>query len=109
MKMQGWDKNYREKVSPGEEKRHTGTSLVIQCLRLCASNTAGAGSIRGRGTKIVYAVLRPHMPVWPKKKKKERKKKKRHSFLLRLNYRLLDETRKYKGTDRVSVRFPDFY
>ena len=72
MKMQGWDKNYREKVSPGEEKRHTGTSLVIQCLRLCASNTAGAGSIPGRGTKIVYAVLRPHMPVWPKKKKRKK-------------------------------------
>ena len=45
--MQGWDENYREKVSPDKEKRHTGTSLVIQCLRLCASNTsayANAGS-----------------------------------------------------------------
>ena len=103
MKMQGWDENYREKVSPGKEKRHMGTSLVIQCLRLCASNPVGAGSVPGWGTKFVYAVLRPHMPVWPKKKKKERKKKKRHSFLLRLNYRLLDETRKYKGTDSESV------
>ena len=72
MKMQGWDENYREKVSPGKEKRHMGTSLVIQRWRLCASNTAGVGSIPGRGTKITYAVLRPHMHVWPKKK--ERKK-----------------------------------
>ena len=68
MKMQGWDENYREKVSPGKEKRHTGTSLVIQCLRPCASITAVTGSIPGRGTKIEYSVLRPHMPIWPKKK-----------------------------------------
>ena len=76
-----------------------GTSLVIQCLRPCASITAGTGSIPGRGTKIEYSVLRPHMPIWPKKKKNN----KRHSFLLRLNCRLLDETRSYKGTDSESV------
>ena len=80
MKMQGWDENYREKVSPGKEKRHMGTSLVIQCLRLCASNTVGAGSVPGWGTKIVYAVLRPHMPVWPKKKRKKGRRRRGIAF-----------------------------
>ena len=35
-----------------------GTSLVDQCLRLCASNAGGAGSIPGRGTKIPQATWR---------------------------------------------------
>ena len=32
-----------------------GTSLVVQLLRLCASNAGGSGSIPGQGT-------RSHMP-----------------------------------------------
>ena len=32
------------------------TSLAVQCLRLCTSSAAGAGSIPGRGTKLPHAV-----------------------------------------------------
>ena len=32
-----------------------GTSLVVQCLGLCASNTWGPGSVPGLGTKIPHA------------------------------------------------------
>ena len=32
-----------------------GTSLVVQRLRLCASNVEGTGSIPGQGTKIPQA------------------------------------------------------
>ena len=42
-----------------------GTSLVVQWLRLCASNAGIAGSISGWGTKIPYA-------VWPEREKKSR-------------------------------------
>ena len=34
-----------------------GTSLVIQWLRLCASNVGVVGSIPGQGTKILCALL----------------------------------------------------
>ena len=34
----------------------SGTSLVVQWLRLCASNAGGADSIPGRGTKIPHAM-----------------------------------------------------
>ena len=33
-----------------------GISLVVQWLRLCASNAGGAGLIPGWGTKIPHAV-----------------------------------------------------
>ena len=32
------------------------TSLVVQCLRLCASNAGNVGSIPGWGTEILYAL-----------------------------------------------------
>ena len=32
------------------------TSLVVQCLRLCASNAGDVGSIPGRGMEILYAL-----------------------------------------------------
>ena len=32
-----------------------GTSLAVQCLRLCASTAGGIGSIPGWGTKIPHA------------------------------------------------------
>ena len=41
---------------------YLGTSLVVQWLRLCASNAGGVGSIPGQGAKIPYA-------SWPKKPK----------------------------------------
>ena len=44
---------------------HTGTSPVVQWLRLCTSNAGGVGSIPGQGTKIPHAVQRV-----PKNKKK---------------------------------------
>ena len=33
-----------------------GTSLVIQCLRLCPSSAGGTGSVPGWGTKIPHAI-----------------------------------------------------
>jgi len=44
-------------VSIGFKKeREFGTSLVVQLLRLLASNAGGMDSIPGRGTKIPYAL-----------------------------------------------------
>ena len=34
-----------------------GTSLVVQWIRLQASNSGGMGSIPGQGTKILHAVF----------------------------------------------------
>ena len=45
------------------DEENKGTSLVVQWLRLQASNTGGMGLIPGWGTKI------PHALVWPKKNK----------------------------------------
>ena len=53
-----------------KNKTNDGTSLVVQCSRLCASNAGGTGSIPGWGTKISHAVQRGQ-----KKKKKKKKKK----------------------------------
>ena len=44
---------------------HSGTSLVVQWLRLCDSNAGSAGSIPGWGSKIL------HVLQCGKKKKKE--------------------------------------
>ena len=44
-------------------KLHSGTSLVIQGLRLCASTVRGMGSSPGWGTKILHA-------AWGSQKKK---------------------------------------
>ena len=41
------------------ENTNHGTSLVVQWLRLRASNAEGMGSIPGRGTRIPHA-LRHH-------------------------------------------------
>ena len=51
-----------------EEFCHFGTSLVVQWLRLCASNAGDMGSIPGQGTKI------PHACRARKKKKKTNQK-----------------------------------
>ena len=40
----------------------TGTSLVVQWLRLCALNAGGPGSIPGQGTRSCMSQLRPRMP-----------------------------------------------
>ena len=37
---------------------HTGTSLVVQWSRLCASTAGGTGSTPGQGTKIPCAAWR---------------------------------------------------
>ena len=50
----------RQKFS---KKNKYGIFLVVQWLRLRASNAAAMGLISGQGTKITPA-------VWPKKKKK---------------------------------------
>ena len=36
--------------------KHLGTSLMVQCLRLSASNAGSISSILGHGTKILHAV-----------------------------------------------------
>ena len=36
-------------------KMHRGTSLAVQCLRLCTSTAGGMGLIPGRGTRILHA------------------------------------------------------
>ena len=46
--------------------QRTGTSLVVQWLRLCAPNAGGMGSIPGQGTRILYTSPRGQ------KKKRER-------------------------------------
>ena len=38
----------------GRQKTYIGTSLVVQWLRLCASNAGGMALIPGQGTKILY-------------------------------------------------------
>ena len=38
-----------------ETRATRGTSLVVQWLRLCASNAGGTGSVLGQGTKISHA------------------------------------------------------
>ena len=50
-----------EKDSPGLmesviQESDLGTSLVVQWLRLCASNARGMGSTPRQGTKIPYAL-----------------------------------------------------
>ena len=39
----------------GYKNKTCGTSLVVQCLRLCTSNAEGTGSFPGSGTKIPHA------------------------------------------------------
>ena len=48
----------REGGEPPQELKDagTGTSLVVQWLRLCVSNAGGLGSIPGGGTKIPHAM-----------------------------------------------------
>ena len=54
------EKNQDREVfwKPGEEsiskRRNQGTSLAVQWLRFCTSNTGGTGSKPGRGTKIPH-------------------------------------------------------
>ena len=43
-------------------KKKTGTSLVVQWLRLCAPNAGGLGSIPGQGTRSHMPQLRARMP-----------------------------------------------
>ena len=37
------------------KKQSSGSSLVVQWLRLCASSAGGVGSIPGQGAKIPHA------------------------------------------------------
>ena len=45
-----------EKLLTRKIKQEEGTSLVVQWLRLCASNVGDTGSIPGQGTKISSAM-----------------------------------------------------
>ena len=43
---------------------NSGTSLVIHCLRICAPNAGGPGSIPGQGTRSHMLQLKiPHVVV----------------------------------------------
>ena len=57
----------QERLYSLHSKRESRTSLVIQWLRLCASNIGGMCSISGQETKIPYDTAKTG-----KKKKKER-------------------------------------
>ena len=46
--------SFKEYVN-GQKIMGTGTSLVVQWLRLHTSNAGGAGLIPGQGTKIPHA------------------------------------------------------
>ena len=50
----------------GFSHKGLGTSLAVQCLRVCASTARGTGPIPGRGTKILLA-------TWCGQKKKKKK------------------------------------
>ena len=54
----------RTEAGNTQDESGTGTSLVVQWLRLHTSNAEGVGSIPGWGTKI------PHATQWGQKKKK---------------------------------------
>ena len=49
----------REKRSKEKFNTMSGTSLVVQWLRLHALNAGGPGSIPGQGTKIPHAPTKP--------------------------------------------------
>ena len=49
------DRKFYQRASHLKSTR-TGTSLVVQWLRLCASNAEGVGLIPGQGTKIPHAM-----------------------------------------------------
>ena len=48
--------NILQKVLPTNQKEKEWTSLVVQWLRLCASDTGAMGLIPGRETKIPHAI-----------------------------------------------------
>ena len=50
----------------GFSHKGLGTSLAVQCLRVCASTARGTGPIPGRGTKILLA-------TWCGQKKKKKR------------------------------------
>ena len=51
-----WDVTDTLQVTKMKKNIISGTSLVVQWLRLCAPNAGGMGSIPGLGTKIPHAV-----------------------------------------------------
>ena len=55
------------------------TSLVVQWLRLLASNAGDAGSIPGGETKIAHATRRGHIHTHTQKKQQQRDE---HVFVL---------------------------
>ena len=68
-KLQWGITSYQLEWPSSKKNLQTGTSPVVQWLRLCASTAGGKGSIPGQGTKIPHAVL-----CSQKKRKKKRKK-----------------------------------
>ena len=55
---------------PVHKKTFTGTSLVVQWLRLQAPNARGPSSIPSQGTRSHMLQLRPGAVKWIKKKKR---------------------------------------
>ena len=79
-----------------EEFCHFGTSLVVQWLRLCASNAGDMGSIPGQGTKI------PHACRARKKKKKDKPK---NRIMLLCSYAPWGQGGDCSSTQVVSLSF----
>ena len=70
-----------------------GASLVIQLLRLCASNTGDAGLITGQGTKFPHA-------AWLKKEKNRGEIMKAYHILVTVTF-----TKGRTGLARIIVLF----
>ena len=67
----GSARGHSKRDGPDVRRQGDGISLVVQWLRLCASNAGYAGSIPGRGIKMPQAVL-CGQKIKKKKKKRER-------------------------------------
>ena len=78
------------------EKNHEGTSLVVQGLRLCASNAGDTGLIPGQE-------LSSHMLRSAAQKRKLKKKK-----IMNLNSKLPDQLTLIKFLNPSGVCFPPF-
>ena len=72
----GSARGHSKRDGPDVRRQGDGISLVVQWLRLCASNAGYAGSIPGRGIKMPQAIL-CGQKIKKKKKEEEREREER--------------------------------